>query len=245
MKKLLYLLLLLSACKSNPDKKAAAMVQPDSGRKTNPADTTFLLKEANKGFYHAVFIEKGREAKVYKRLLDFKYDHYDSIAYNENYKILKIKFKKPLKKYDVAALSQGWLPLHSYKGNYYLYAPSDWGNASRRILTDSTLVYWGMEGPDQKPLFSFKKITDRKYSLTSQPFYQFVKKSSINIYIIDPKNKVAVWEDTALPADYRYALYVPLQYAQNFDLVHNYCKTEKTMEFEFDKIDFKALIKGL
>src|ERR1700739_3393054 len=103
MKKLLYLLLLLSACKSNPDKKVVATVQPDSAGKSKSADTTFLLREAKKGFYHAVFIEKNRESKVYKRLLDFKYDHYDSVDYNENYKILKVKFKKPLKKYDVAA----------------------------------------------------------------------------------------------------------------------------------------------
>ncbi|MFA6247086.1 MAG: hypothetical protein WC615_09095 [Mucilaginibacter sp.] len=245
MKKLLYLLMLLSACKSNPDKKVAATVQADSAGKTKPADTTFLLKEAKKGFYHAVFIEKNRESKVYKRLLDFKYDHYDSIAYNENYKILKVKFKKPLKKYDVASLGQDWLPLYAYKGKYYLYAPSDWGNTGRRRLTDSTLTYWSIDGPDLKPLLNFKKLSESKYTLTSQPFYQFVKKSNINIYIIDTKNKVAVWEDTALPADYRYGLYVPLQYAQNFDMVHNYCKTDKMPEFVFDKIDFKALIKGL
>lgn len=244
MKKLLYLLLLLSACKSNPDKKVA-IVKSDTVDKMKPADTTFLLREDKKEFYHAVFIDKNRESKVYKRLLDFKYDHDDSIAYNENYKILKVKFKKPLKKYDVAALKQGWLPLYAYKGKYYLYAPSDWGNAGQRILTDSTLIYWGMEGPDPKPLLSFKKINDSKYSLTSQPFYQFVKHSNINIYIIDPKNKVAVWEDMALPADYRYGLYVPVQYAQNFDMVHNYCKTDRMPEFVFDKIDFKALIKGL
>nr|WP_067059607.1 hypothetical protein [Mucilaginibacter sp. L294] len=244
MKKLIYLLLLLSACKSGPDKKVTATVQPDTAAKTKPADTTFLLREAKKGFYHAVYIEKNREAKAYKRLLDFKYDHYDSISYNENYKILKVKFKKPLKKYDVASLGQGWLPLYSYKGKYYLYAPSDWGNTGKRVLTDSTLIYRGADGPDLKPLLSFKKLSDSKYTLTSQPFYQFVKKSNINIYIIDPKNMVAVWEDTAVPQDYRYGLYVPVQYAQNFDMVRNYCKTDKMPEFDFDKIDFKALIKG-
>jgi hypothetical protein len=243
MKKLLYLLLFLSACKGSADKKEV-VVEKDTVKKTNLADTTFLLREVKKDFYHAVFIEKNREAKLYKRLLDFKYDHDDSIAYNENYKILKVKFKKPLTKYDIAALKQGWLPLYAYKGKYYLYAPSDWGNAGRRMFTDSTLIYWDMEGPDPKPLMSLKKINDRKYSLTSQPFYQFVKNSNINVYIIDPKNKVAVWEDTALPAAYRYGLFVPVQYAHNFDMVHNYCKTDKMPEFEFDKIDFKALIKG-
>jgi hypothetical protein len=243
MKKLIYLVLLLSACKGSTNKKAA-VVEKDSIKKTHPADTAFLLREVKKDFYHAVFIEKNRESKLYKRLLDFKYDHDDSIAYNENYKILKVKFKKPLKKYAVADLKQEWLPLYAYKGKYYLYAPSDWGNAGRRMLTDSTLIYWDMEGPDPKPLLSFKKLNDGKYSLTSQPFYQFVKKSNINVYIIDPKNKVAVWEDNALPAAYRYGLYVPVQYAHNFDMVHNYCKTDKMPEFVFDKIAFKTLIKG-
>jgi hypothetical protein len=242
MKKLIYLLILFTACKS-PEKKVA-VAKHDTVKKVSRADTTFILREATKDLYHAVYIERNRSSNPYKNLLGFKFDHYDSVTYNDSYKTMKIKHRAPFKKYDLGGLPQQWLPLYSYKGKYYLYSPSDFGNAGRRILTDSTIVYWSMEGPEPGPLLDFKKVTDNKYTLKAPPFYQFVKNSTINIYIIDPKNRVAVWEDTALPNDYKYGLYVPVQYARNFELVNNFCKTDKMPEFNFDKIDFKALIKG-
>lgn len=243
MKKLIYILLLFAACKS-PEKKVAN-AEKDTVHKAKPADTLFLQKELDKDHYHAVYIEHNRSATAFKALLDFKYDHNDSIAYNASYKVLKIRNHKPLKKYDLAGLPQEWLPLNLYKGKYYLYAPVDWANIDIRKLTDSTLTYYSMDGPDVKPLLNFKKINEHKYSLKSLPFYQFVKSSNINIYIIDPKNKITVWEDTALPEKYRYRLYVAKENAGNFDAIVNYCKNDKVPEYVFEKIDYKALIKGL
>ncbi|MEB0303024.1 hypothetical protein, partial [Mucilaginibacter sp. 5C4] len=63
--------------------------------------------------------------------------------------------------------------------------------------------------------------------------------------IIDPKNMVTVWEDTSLPFDYRYTLYVAKEHAAKFDMVVNYSKMDKMPEFDFDKINYKKLIKGL
>jgi hypothetical protein len=244
MKKLICVLLLFTACKGNIDKKVV-VDQKMPAKSTSVADTVFLEKEHKKNYYHAVFIEKNRASKSYKGLLNFAFDHNDSVAFNEYLKILKVRDHKPLKKYSVAALPKEWLPLYLYKGKYYLYEPSNSGNTGRRILTDSTLTYWNTDGPEPKPLLDFKKAGQHRYSLRSLPYYQFVKKSVINIYVIDPAKKLAVWEDTSLPADYRYGLYVPKEYAKQYDLVSTYCSTGKTTEFKFDKIDFKSLIKGL
>ncbi|MCO5935815.1 hypothetical protein NAF17_09690 [Mucilaginibacter sp. RB4R14] len=243
MKKLIYLLILLAACKS-PEKKVAA-VEKDTVQKAKPADTTFLWREVKKDVYHAVYIEKDRNASQYKWLLGFKYDHNDSINYNETYKILKVKHFKPLKKYDLAGLPKQWVPLNLYKGKYYLYAPGDGGNTRIRAITDSTIIYYDMDGPTVQALLDFKKLKANKYFLKSPPFYQFVRSSNVTIYIIDPKNMVTVWEDTSLPFDYRYTLYVAKEHAAKFDMVVNYSKMDKMPEFDFDKINYKKLIKGL
>ncbi|MBL4676164.1 MAG: hypothetical protein JKY70_08185, partial [Mucilaginibacter sp.] len=123
-------------------------------------------------------------------------------------------------------------------------APSDWANVDKRTITDSTTIYRGEQGPEPYVLKDVKKLNDAKYNVKAPPFYQFVKKSNINIYIIDPATKLSVWEDTELPPAYRYRLYVPLSSANKYDLVVNYCKTAKMPEFNFDKIDYAALIKG-
>lgn len=225
--------------------KKADIDQKEPAKPTSVADTVFLEKEHKGNFYHAVFIEKNRAAKSFKGLLNFSYDHNDSIAFNEYLKILKVRNHAPLKKYSIATVPAEWLPLYLYKGKYYLYEPSNSGNTGRRALTDSTLTYWNTDGPEPKPLLDFKKTGKQRYSLRSLPYYQFVKKSTINIYIIDPAKNLAVWEDTSLPADYRYGLYVPKEHAKEYDLVSTYCSTGKSTEFKFDKIDFKSLIKGL
>ena len=248
MKKLLYLLpLLLAACSGNGDKKPNDTAKTDTANTksaSTSADTTFLQKETTKDCYHIVYVEKNHAAPIFRDLLNFKFDHYDSINYKQAYRILKVRNPKPLKKYDLAGLPNQWLPVDSYKGKYFLYAPSDWANVDKRTITDSTIIYRGEQGPEPYVLKDVKKLNDAKYNVKAPPFYQFVKKSNINIYIIDPATKLSVWEDTELPPAYRYRLYVPLSSANKYDLVVNYCKTAKMPEFNFDKIDYAALIKG-
>ncbi|MFD0763683.1 hypothetical protein ACFQZI_02375 [Mucilaginibacter lutimaris] len=243
MKKVIFLFILFAACKS-PEKKVVT-VEKDTLQKTKAADTNFIVREAKRDFYHAVYIEKDRNAAQYKWLLGFKYDHYDSINYKETYKIMKIKHPKPLRKYDLAGLPKQWVPLNLYKGKYYLYAPSDGGNTRIKAITDSTIIYYDMDGPTVQALLNFKKLKANKYFLKSPPFYQFVRSSNVTIYVIDPQNMITVWEDASLPLAYRYTMYVAKEHATNFDMVVNYCKTDKMPEYDFEKIDYKKLIKGL
>ncbi|QXV66606.1 hypothetical protein INP83_05865 [Mucilaginibacter sp. 21P] len=248
MKKLLYLIpLLLTACVGNNNNKADDTAKKDIAKTaTAPAatDTMFLQKEKTKDYYHIVYVEKNHAAQIFKDLVNFKFDHYDTVNYKQAYRVLKVRNPKPLKKYDLAGLPNEWLPVYTYRGERYLYAPADWGNADKRMITDSTIIYRGEEGPEPHVLNDFKKIGNNKYNLKAPPFYQFVKKSNINIYIIDPKTKLSVWEDTELPPAYRYRMYVPRQSAGSYNMVVNYCKAAKMPEFEFDKVNYQALIKN-
>jgi hypothetical protein len=54
---------------------------------------------------------------------------------------------------------------------------------------------------------------------------------------------IAVWEDLGQPLPYCYGLYIAREKANNFDMIVNYCAQNKVDEFEFDKIDYPALLK--
>jgi len=207
-------------------------------------DTTFLLREKSKDYYHAIYIERNRQSPYYNSLLDFKYDDYENKEYKEAYQSIKQKHSAPLKKYNLTGLPKQWVPLHRYKNKYYIYLPSDEGDMGRMIITDSTLIYWSMEGPYPKPFQSLKKLNDHTWFFEADNFYPSKTTGTFVIHLIDPINKIAVFEDSSAPKRYRYSLYIAKENAKNFDLVVNYCETDKTPDFLFDKIDYAKLLKG-
>jgi predicted transcriptional regulator len=215
-------------------------------RLAKKSDTTFLLREVTKDDYHAVYIDHNRQSAAYKRLLNFNLNKYDVNDYRENYRIMKSRHHAPLKKFNLAGLLKQWMPLYLHKGKYYIYSPSEWGTIDRRILTDSTMMYWFMDGLTPEPYQQVKKINNHTYAFKLHSFYtDNPGNTTIIIHIIDPKNQIAIWEDTGEKGASHYGLYIPRQNARNFDLIVNSCLTEKTNEFEFDKVDYAKLLKGL
>ncbi|TFF34326.1 hypothetical protein [Mucilaginibacter psychrotolerans] len=140
-------------------------------------------------------------------------------------------------------MPRDWVPLYLYKGKYYVYKPSEPGELARRIITDSTVVYWWMDGPEVRPLQRAVKMKNGGLSLQNTLSFD-MHASNLNIYVIDPKLNITVFEDTAMPDAYRYSLYIPKESIKYFDLIVNYCETQKVGEFEFDKPDFKRLLVG-
>jgi hypothetical protein len=213
-------------------------------------DTIFISREKGKDYYHKVYIEQNRQSPFYKELTDFKMDKFELDEYEENCRELKKRFPAPLKKFNLQGLPKEWIPLYKYKGKYYVYYPSEEGNEGRRIITDSTMVYWFMDGPRPEPFLNAKRIQENIWYLSINSYFKNMTAfknrpdAKLIIHIIDPKNKIAVWEDKSQPVDERYELYIPKEYAGNFDMVVNYCLQSKTGEFQFDTIDYAALLKG-
>lgn len=67
-----------------------------------------------------------------------------------------------------------------------------------------------------------------------------VKPEVLNIYLVDEKNKIAVWQYKDEGENWRYRLFVAKEQALNFDLIVNYCDRQKQLEFDFDEIDYKS-----
>lgn len=206
-------------------------------------DTTFIFRKVTKDQYHAVYIERDRRSKKYTRLLNFKMDKWDADGYQQS--LLLLKKQKPFKTKLPTGLPKEWMPLYLYKGKYYIYYPSEWGEIGRRMITDSTLVYWSMDTPEPEPIQAAEKINEHTFYIRSKAFFiPHPPVSKLIIHIIDVKNGVAVWEDTSLSGNDRYGLYVSKQKARNFDMIVNYCREYKVDEFQFDKINHPALLKG-
>ncbi|WP_184548408.1 hypothetical protein [Mucilaginibacter sp. FT3.2] len=243
MSKIPFLLLLLFS--STPIAKHKTIVPLPSTEALNKKnDTVFLLREKDSVHYHAVFVEKDRQSQVYKNVLNFKMDNYDAEAYLRNYHAVKRRSAKPFRKYNLAGLPTEWLPLYSYRGSFYIYQPSEPGNTARITITDSTMVHWYMDGPTPQLLQEVIKLNNHTWQLKFRGYLQRAPDVKIIIHIIDPINKIAVWEDVNAPIRYRYSLYVPRENAAKFDLVVNYCLENKVAEFNFDSIDYVALLKG-
>jgi len=214
-----------------------------SYRKLN--DTIFIHREVSKDFYHAIYIDTNRHSKYYDWLTNFEFNKYDVQSYQESYEYLKEKFPKTYMKVNSTELPEDWIPVYLYKDNYYLYAPSDWGNAGKRIINDSAFVYWYMDGPLPIPLTSVKKEAQNKYILEiSNLSKDSLEKQELTIFQIDPKTQLSVFKFSNKTGKTQYRLYIPKESASSFDMIVNYCENQKQLEFEFEEIDFKKLIKN-
>lgn len=207
-------------------------------------DTDFILRKFDKDYYHAIFIERNRNSKYYKDLTDFTMNKYDTDDYLSNCDYLKKRFHSPLNKYDLNNFPKEWMPLYRYKGKYYIYYPSEWGLKDRTIFTDSTLVYWNMEGPYPNPIKLFKKINNNTWQIKARTLFPNDRQDfHYIIHMIDTVNQIAIWENENEKGPYRFDFYIPKEKAKNFDLIVNYCLQGKFNEFGFDVIDFEALLK--
>jgi hypothetical protein len=166
--------------------------------------------------------------------LDLYNQYYQAIVkdttftkYNSQKKILPVK----------------WTPLNKIDDQYYLYAPSDWISSYGYIFSDSTIIKQYTDGPDVYVLLSTKKISNNRYEYkTLASDKSFI---TINVYIIDNKNHIAVWRFDS-NNETTYGLLVDADYLKRFPLVVSDCYGNKCIiEYNFKPIDFEKLIKNI
>ncbi len=256
IKEIFILTLILSSCFSKQAKHVSTEItdsgEPDSSISEGvdrldkviiDNDTIFLKREVTKHYYHAIFIDTTRDSKYYDRLTDFEFGTFDLQSYEGNYKYFKGQNPKAYKKVNSTEIPKNWIPVYLYKNHYYLYAPSDWGSARKRIINDSAFVYWYMDGPMPIPLTSVRKLEKDKYIIEMTDFFN--KEPTIRkltIHQIEPKTGLSIFEFVDEPKKYKYQLYVPIESAKQFDMIVNYCDKQKQSEFNFDQIDFAQLL---
>ena len=222
MKKNLFLFLLILSFKLDAQSK----------------DTIFFKREVRDSpyvFYHAIFIDTSK--KVRQRLTDFKFDNFDSGVYFSELKGLGLLRKRELPN----KFPKKWIELYLYKGEYYLYKPSEAGFNIRFEITDSTTIDFSMEGAEPSRINQILVLLPGHILLNRNNNWDG---KTVEINIIDAKKGIAVFNFGRTKYSYPLSrLMVDINKAYLFPLIHNYCVTDLQPEFEFDYVDFDKLLK--
>ncbi|MBS1918456.1 MAG: hypothetical protein JST87_19485 [Bacteroidetes bacterium] len=208
------------------------------------SDTAFILRDMSGGIYHAIYIDKNVKSEYYSWWTDksFHFHNYDSLSYAESIKSIFGNSKPVFKREAInSSLPKRWLELNNYKGIFYLYSPSDYGNNSNLIITDTTIIEYFMDGPYAYVVDSCKTINENTFEFAVRSAYRTTTKYTI--HMLDWEKQIAVFDNHA-QGESRYTLRVGASKAKLFPMIVNYCHDQKQIEFTFDKINFLGLLKG-
>lgn len=216
----------------------------DSTKAKIQKDTVFLHRSLEEGIYHAVYIETNRQSIFHEALANFTFDKYDSTCNAETYDFFTEYNDHPNSFIKGNPLSNNYVPLFEYEEEYYVYAPSDWGAARKKIITDSTFMFWYMDGVSPYLLESVSTINENTFELTYLAFASnSLHESIINIYLIDKEKSVFLFDYTNQASDNRYQLYTIDSSVHLFDAIVNYSPMQKQHEYDFDPPTIK-ITKG-
>ena len=202
--------------------------------KKEQLDTIFLRKPHSEG--HSVYVDKNKDDDDYHNMLT---DLEDTIA-DQDY-IKKFHQLKPFKdsvanQISIGKLPRHWIPLYNYKGNYYLYWPS---NRVRRRLSiyGNTLVFNDME----RSVSSLNKVST-KDNKTFEVRTTKVNGSQADFKIrfIPYPMGIAVFEDFFGKGSKM--LMVDAKYAAFHLVIVNHTPKNMEPEFIFEDPDYEELL---
>jgi hypothetical protein len=200
-------------------------------------DTVFLqreITEAPNGFYHAVYIDTS--AKTRNLITDESFGAFDTTSYLINLSQIKTTLKL---NYIPKEIPKKWVPIYLYKNEYYLYAPSEWGNHRKFVITDSTTIDFDMEGIEPSKIVSINQVSTNEILIKRKNNWQG---DSVKIKMINPDLGIAIFTFCKTrTTDEEKRLMVSVDKACRFKTIVNYCNTDKVSEWEFDNIDFSRL----
>jgi len=246
-------ILFIYSCSTSESEKVVNNIPQDASKKevqTVELDTnvqyyvtindTFFFRRTIRPYVDIVFIDKNRQNKFYKEL-----QRKDEIDISSIYEY----FKTPLKKINTSSLPDKWIEIIRHKGEFYVNRPSnDSYNLNRFIFNDSLFISC-FSDPYIRTLKSLNKIGKKKYELTFVSIdYQTNDKveEKINIYEIDHKRQVFLFE---YPNSYDSLLYyfaTPIKNVSSFDLIDIYNSEMKSFADSYeDTINYKELINSL
>lgn len=206
-------------------------------------DTIFLERsvlDTPYASYHAIYIEKDTSSSAWKSVVSFAFNHYDSVTFAEQKKKIG-----QLNKSIVGAPDQPlrFVPLHVYKGKYYLYHPSDFYGHYRFELNNRYLLDFSGEGPYPNKVKQLTKVSKKHWIIQRSPHWTG---SRVDIQWVDIEKGIVILsfsKNNASIGDVKY-LMVDVQQAWRFPMIVNYCNTDRQPEVEFDKIDLEKLLRS-
>jgi hypothetical protein len=204
-------------------------------------DTVFLKKENVLGSYNIVYVDNNKRSMEYFKFSHTQLTGKQKTEYDTSFKYMLDEVNYPTSYFYMRNLAKNWIPLHSYKGEFYLYSASNWDKYSTLVLTDSTIVYSSFDGCLVDLITQFEQKNYSTYSFkTVNNLHDVV---NVELFIIDPARGIAIWKSTHSQG-VEYQLMVNALHFREFPIAIAKCSMGECLhEFEFDKINYEKLIK--
>ena len=206
-------------------------------------DTIFLKKEIIDTPYkkrHFIFIDSGQsciDSNLHVFNFDWIKEHYkdefkERLGELKNFKNYKTKLKN---------FPRQWIMLHTYKNELFTYSCGGVGHNQKIELTDSTFIWYDLEGPNISKLAN-PTLTANKLSFKAIDNYT---KDSIIIDLLDTNKGIAIMKVYSLKDRKidRQELLLNVDKSILFRTIVDYCEEEEC-DFNFDETDFIKLKKS-
>lgn len=209
-------------------------------------DTTFLRKIyyqfPNESHTHSLYIETDRNSEEYQEYLRTLYDADSEIPQLLSSAGTVCRKYGELSADSAKKLNGIYLPLHKYRGKYYLYNSS--ACKTWKQIESPFLICQYQDGPYLYGITHIEQTSASSYHLQTDDcinnMYNSVK--ALDIYIIDEEKGIYVWKSQT-EKEVCYDLYVEKSKAGAFDLI-NWLVIELGDEFDkFEPIDYEEIIR--
>lgn len=140
-------------------------------------------------------------------------------------------------KISIGNIPRYWNSLQEYKGQYYVYGPSDWMSNRPEFISDSFLI----EIASDFAYFSIKKqalVSPHELYLTLDLYGE---EAQLRIRMLTYPKGAALWE-YSIKSESWSELKISSEFVREFDLINNDCVNQKCFqEFHFDQTDLSRL----
>ena len=184
--------------------------------------------------YGSVYLTKDHQCELYDWLCPNPKEWMKAAEIVENFPELSDACSP---KISIGNIPRYWNSLQEYKGQYYVYGPSDWMGNRPEFISDSFLI----EIASDFAYFSIKKqalVSPNELQLTLDLYGEVAQ---LRIRMLSYPIGAALWE-YSIKSESWSELKVSSEFVREFDLINNDCVNQKCFqEFHFDQTDLSRL----
>lgn len=140
-------------------------------------------------------------------------------------------------KISAGSIPRYWNTLHEYRGQYYVFGPSDWMSNRPEFISDSFLI----EIASDFGYFSIKKqalVNPHELHITLDLYGE---EAQLRIRLLKFPEGASFWEYVIKNESWS-ELKVSSEFVRNYDMINNDCVNQKCFqEFHFDQTDLSRL----
>jgi hypothetical protein len=184
--------------------------------------------------YGSVYLTKDHQCELYDWLCPNPNEWMKAEEIVENFSELSDACSP---KISIGNIPRYWNSLQEYKGQYYVYGPSDWMSNRPEFISDSFLI----EIASDFAYFSIKKqalVSPHELYLTLDLYGEAAQ---LRIRMLTYPKGAALWE-YSIKSESWSELKISSEFVREFDLINNDCVNQKCFqEFHFDQTDLSRL----